>query len=124
MNVAHITSRLAWDEAASSGRYAPPSLASEGFIHCSSPDQVSAVASAFYRGQTGLVLLVIDPQRLTSPLRWEPPAETAPPPGVPAGASFPHIYGPINLDAVVQVLEFEPEANGEFSVPASLRLEP
>ncbi len=78
------------------------------------------VAAKYYRGQTGLVLLVLDPERLTSVLRWEPPAEGSPPPGVPSDALFPHLYGPLNLDAVVQVLDFEPDSKGEFSLPAAL----
>ena len=124
MNLVHIASRLAWDEAARLGRYAPPSLDTEGFIHCSSAEQASAVASSFYRGRRGLVLLVIDPRRLTSLLKWEPAAQGSPPPGLPADSLFPHIYGSLNLDAVVQVLDFEPDANGEFSLPAVLRLDP
>jgi len=121
VNLVHISSRLAWNEAARLGQYAPPSLDTAGFIHCSSADQAVPVASSFYRGQTGLILLVIDPRRLTSILKWEPPAEGSPPPGLPADSLFPHIYGPLNLDAVVQVLDFEPDANGEFSLPAVLR---
>jgi uncharacterized protein (DUF952 family) len=123
VNLVHITSRLAWNEAGRLGQYAPPSLGFEGFIHCSSAEQAVPVASRFYRGQTGLVLLVIDPERLTSTLKWEPPADGSPPPGLPADARFPHIYGPLSLDAVVQVLDFEPDANGEFSLPAVLRLD-
>jgi len=120
VNLVHIASRLAWNEAGRLGGYAPASLESEGFIHCSTAEQTLPVASRFFRGQTGLVLLVVDPSRLTSTLKWEPPAEGSPPPGLPADARFPHIYGPLNLDAVVQVLDFEPDANGEFSLPAAL----
>jgi uncharacterized protein (DUF952 family) len=99
-------------------------LDTEGFIHCSNAEQALAVASSFYRGQTGLVLLVIDPRRLTSLLKWEPAAGGPPPPGLPADSLFPHIYGSLNLDAVLQVLDFEPDASGEFSLPAVLRLDP
>ncbi len=121
MNIVHIASRLLWEEARQLGRYSPPGLASEGFIHCSTVAQVTAVAGKYYRGQSGLVLLVIDPARLTSTLRWEPPAEGAHPPGVPSGDLFPHIYGSLNLDAIVQVLDLEPDAAGGFSLPAGLR---
>ena len=121
MNIIHITSRLAWDDARQAGRYIAPSLKSEGFIHCSTVAQVLPVAEKYYPGQTGLVLLVIDPARLDSAVKWEPPAEGAPPPGVPAGDAFPHIYGPINLDAVVETLDLEPGPNHHFSLPASLR---
>ncbi len=75
MNILHITSRTAWLDARRTGRYAPPSLSSEGFIHCSTSTQALAVARKYYRGQSGLVLLVIDPARLASDLKWEPPAE-------------------------------------------------
>ncbi len=120
MNILHIASRTAWIDATRAGRYTAPSLDTEGFIHCSTSQQALPVAGKYYRGQTGLVLLLIDPARLASDLKWEPPADGAPPPGVPAGDVFPHIYGPINLDAVIQVLDFEPDQNGNFSLPPSL----
>ena len=117
MNILHITSRAAWIDATRNGQYIAPSLASEGFIHCSTPAQAVPVADKFYRGQTGLVLLVIDLARLTSDLKWEPPSDGMPPPGVPPTDLFPHVYGPINLDAVVKVVPFEPNANGSWTLP-------
>ncbi|MGE5072566.1 MAG: DUF952 domain-containing protein, partial [Anaerolineae bacterium] len=101
------------------GQYSAPSLETEGFIHASTVRQALPVAAKYYSGQNGLVLLEIDPKRLTSAVKWEPPTG-GPLPGVPEEDAFPHIYGPINLDAVVQVLDFGSGANGEFSLPASL----
>ncbi len=118
--ILHITSRSEWLAAQASGQYVAPSLASEGFIHCSQLHQVLPVAEKFYGGQAGLVLLVIDPARLASVLKWEAPAEGGPPPGVAEGDPFPHIYGPINPDAVVQVLDFKADGNGRFSLPPAL----
>jgi uncharacterized protein (DUF952 family) len=120
VNIIHITTRAAWSESARLGQYASPSLAAEGFIHCSTADQVLPVAAKFYRGQSGLVLLVVDPIRLTSVLKWEPPADGSTPPGVPEGAAFPHIYGPLNLQAVTQVLDFEPDGDGNFRLPPEI----
>jgi uncharacterized protein (DUF952 family) len=120
MNIVHITSRKAWMEAKRAGQYIPPSLESEGFIHCSTYSQALPVAEKYYKGQSGLVLLVIDPTRLVSDLKWEPPSEGTPPPGVRAGEPFPHIYGPINLAAVVQALDFEPDPNDHFMLPPAL----
>ena len=116
--ILHITSRKAWSDAQKAGAYTAPSLSSEGFIHCSTSTQVSSVAEKLYKGQTGLVLLVIDPARLSSDLKWEPPFDGAPPPGVDSSELFPHIYGPINLDAVVRAVDFEPSADGKFVLPA------
>jgi uncharacterized protein (DUF952 family) len=99
--------------------YYADSLSTEGFIHCSKPSQIVDVANSFYRGQQGLVLLVIDPAKLDSELKWEPPAEPEPS-HARAGDLFPHVYGPLNLDAVVKVLEFEPLADGTFSLPPEL----
>jgi uncharacterized protein (DUF952 family) len=114
VNVYHITTRKAWIAATRNGIYDAPSLASAGFIHCSTNAQVLPVARKFYAGQSGLVLLAIDPSRLTSVLRWEPAADGPVPAGIPGTQRFPHVYGPINLEAVVRVLDFEPDANGEF----------
>jgi uncharacterized protein (DUF952 family) len=114
----HITSRRAWQEAQQRGEYRTDSLESEGFIHCSTQTQVLPVAEKYYKGQQDNLLLVIDPTLLTSELRWEPPSGGAPPLGVPEGELFPHIYGLINLDAVVKVYELESNPDGSYKLPA------
>ena len=113
----HITSRTAWTEAQAKGEYTAPSLATEGFIHCSTRSQVLPVADTYYKGHTGLVLLLIDPALLSSSLKWESPSGGTPPPGVPEGEMFPHIYGPIDLNAVLKVVELELNSNGAFTLP-------
>ena len=113
----HITSRRAWAGAQERGGYRAESLATEGFIHCSTLSQVLPVAENFYKGQHGLVLLAIEPALLSSSLKWEPPSGGTPPPGVPQGDLFPHIYGPINVDAVVNVVDLEQNFQGKFRIP-------
>lgn len=113
----HITSRTAWDDAQQRGDYRAESLATEGFIHCSTISQVLPVAENFYQSQSGLVLLLIEPTLLSSPLKWEAPSGGGPPPGVPKGDLFPHIYGPINLDAVVKVVNLQKNADNKFILP-------
>lgn len=109
MTLYHITSREAWLNALAVGSYRADSLESQGFIHCSTARQVIPVAYRFYRAAQGLVLLEIDPAKLGAPVRWE---------NLEGGTDlFPHIYGPLNLDAVSQVLDFIPGGNGEFSWP-------
>jgi len=115
----HITSRTAWDESQKHGYYRAESFALEGFIHCSTLSQVLPVANNFYKGQSGLVLLEIEPTLLSSTLKWEPPSGGAPPEGVPEGDQFPHIYGPINLDAVVRVVDLASKSDGTFDLPTN-----
>ena len=119
--ILHLASNDAWLAAVKAGSYRADSLSTVGFIHCSKPSQIVGVANSFYRGQQGLVLLVIDPSKLESELRWEPPAETEPS-HARAGDLFPHLYGPLNLDAVFKVIAFEPNADGSFSLPPELAL--
>jgi uncharacterized protein (DUF952 family) len=97
--ILHITPRIKWEEAKADGAYQGDTLASEGFIHCCTPEQVAGVYSRYYRGQTGLLVLRVDSRRLTLPLRWESA------PG--SGETFPHLYGPLNLDAVIEVVPLE-----------------
>ena len=91
----HITTDHEWQQARSKGQYEAASLPEEGFIHCSEERQIPGILERYFKGKTGLVKLHIDTSRLTSALYydWSPSVED----------TFPHIYGPINLDAVVAV---------------------
>jgi len=117
--ILHITSRSEWQAAQARGDYRAPSLETEGFIHMSTSKQAVHVANAFYRGQSGLVLLVVDETRVGSQVKWEAPAGP-PASGISQDDKFPHVYGPLNLDAVVDVVDFNPDASGNFQLPASL----
>ena len=117
--VLHLASYEAWLAAVEAGSYHADSLSTEGFIHCSKLSQIVDVANTFYRSQGGLVLLVIDVSKLAVELKWEPPAEPEPS-HARAGDLFPHVYGPLNLEAVVKVVPFEPGADGTFSLPPEL----
>lgn len=113
----HITSLTAWEDAQKRGDYRAESLETEGFIHCSTQSQVLPVAENYYKGQGGLIVLAIEPTLLSSTLKWESPSGGAPPPGVPDGDLFPHIYGPINLNAVVKILDLEKDSHNSFILP-------
>lgn len=115
--ICHITTRLAWEAAQPNGQFLSPEFDEHEFIHCSTPEQVLLVANAFFRGQSGLVLLVIDPARLKSPVRWEPPDSTERLPDFTQNAVFPHVYGPINIDAVTRTVDLVPNAAGTFVMP-------
>ncbi len=106
----HITTRADWDRAETEGTYRTPLLPVEGFIHCSTRDQVIEVANLRFRGQTGLVLLGINTNRVKAEILYEDLAGE--------GQEFPHIYGELNIDAVAQVAEFEPGEDGYFALPA------
>lgn len=97
--ILHVTSPASWEKALLEGEYRGDTLATEGFIHCCSPGQLSGVVSRYFQGQTGLVVLRIEPIKLGPPLKWESP------PG--SDETFPHVYGPMNLDAVVEVVPLE-----------------
>lgn len=104
----HITEATGWAGAQAVGGYTAPSLATEGFIHLSTREQVLRTAERFYRGIAGLVLLEIDPDRLTANVEWEPAD----------GDVFPHLYGPLALGAVLAAHAFPPSPDGTFEMPA------
>ena len=121
--ILHITTLDEWAQARAAGVYAPESLAHEKFIHCSLASQVIEVANNYYTKQQDLLLVCIDPRYLESPLKYEPPFMGDGTEPSPTGtlSLFPHIYGPLNLDAVIMVVEFPPEPNGTFTLPRLVR---
>jgi uncharacterized protein (DUF952 family) len=85
-------------------------LEDEGFIHCGRADQVERVANAAYRAREDLVLLVIDPSKLRASVRYE---------NLEGGSElFPHVYGPLNVEAIVEVATFRPGPTGRFTGPS------
>ena len=100
----HICPRSEWLIAQKSGQYRDTSLEQDGFIHCSQPEQVLEVANHFYAGVPDLILLWFDPEKLASEIRWENMQ----------GTMFPHIYGPINLDAICSITNLEPDITGSY----------
>jgi uncharacterized protein (DUF952 family) len=108
--VAHITARTDWEKAQMAGAYEGDTLETEGFIHLCMPYQLLDIAKRNYDRQEGLVVMVIDTERVRSPLRYEPAD----------GDHYPHLYGPLNMDAVLQVIDFSPNENGEFEMPDRL----
>ena len=108
----HITERDAWQQAARDGEYRMSTrgvpLAEEGFIHCSLPRQLRAVAEAVYGDADDLVVLVIDDTRLPSPVRYE---------GVDGSERYPHIYGPVPAGAVTEVIPVGRDAAGRLILP-------
>ncbi len=104
-SIFHIAEVSGWAEAQVSGIYRRSTLGrtveEEGFIHCSHWHQVEFVANAFYAEQKDLLLLVIDPARVAPEIREE---------AIEGLERFPHIYGPLNLDAVSEVRPFVPDS--------------
>ena len=121
--ILHLASNASWLAAAKEGVYHADSLSTEGFIHCSTASQIEDVANAFYHSQHGLVILVIDTDNLTSELKWEPPVHPNPERAAKIGdVLFPHVYGPINVKAVVKVVNLEPAEDGTFFLPPELNV--
>ncbi|MFB2979190.1 DUF952 domain-containing protein [Microseira sp. BLCC-F43] len=108
----HITKREQWEQAKQAGIYRGDTLDTEGFIHCSTPQQIIRTANRFFHNQKGLVLLCIEPEQVKAEIKYEAVDNDV----------FPHIYGALNIDAVTQVLDFEPEEDGKFKIPQGITI--
>lgn len=111
----HITSTAEAEEARRAGNYSPPTLADEGFIHCSYLNQVTDVAARYYRGQADLTLLEIDRAML--------PCRVVDENLLGGEELFPHIYGRLPMAAVVCTHQFPCNADGCFELPPALSSE-
>ena len=105
----HLTSREAWAAAQAAGEYEAPSLADEGFIHCSGDEeQTLRVVERLYAGVSGLLVLDIDTEKLASEVKREFSTRS--------GEMYPHVYGKIDLDAVVSVQYVTLDSGGRHTI--------
>ena len=109
----HIADKNEWKESKEKGEYIHASLSLEGFIHCSKKTQLIQVSNTFFKGNKNLLLLKIEAKKIESRLEYDFVEEMK--------EYFPHIYGPLNLNAVVQEITFSPLENGEFALPSELQ---
>jgi uncharacterized protein (DUF952 family) len=114
----HLVPRPVW-ELAPAGPYIDPSLAAEGFIHCSTAAQVARVANLFFADQPELLVLYLDAARLGDTLRDEPAAAVGD--NNPfAGETFPHVYGPLDRAAILAVQPLTRGPDGGWTFPAGV----
>lgn len=106
----HLCSNDEWRAAQAHGEHRPESLDASGFVHLSTRQQVHLPANRLYAGRTDLVLLHIDPARLTSPVRWEAGVASD-----PDAMVFPHLYGALPANAVINVTPYLPDEDGRFA---------
>ena len=106
----HICTAEDWRLARDLGEHRPDSLEGAGFVHLSTPEQVHLPANRLYAGRGDLLLLRIDPSRLTSEVRWEPGVASD-----PDSMVFPHLYGSLPAAAVISVTSYLPDADGRFA---------
>lgn len=111
--ITHITERVTWEQAKKTGVYRAESLKTEGFIHCSTMRQVLGVANSQFKDREDLVLLLIDENKVKSDIKYEDLHKT--------GQAYPHIYGHLNTEAVINVCDFQYHANGTFRLPDGLK---
>jgi uncharacterized protein (DUF952 family) len=94
-NIFHICLPHDWVVNSQNGFYYHPSIAQEGFIHCSTAEQLEETIQRFFGDAEKIIILEIDPHLLLNELRYEQATDIK--------EFFPHIYGPINIDSIVHV---------------------
>ncbi|HVI69275.1 MAG TPA: DUF952 domain-containing protein [Magnetospirillaceae bacterium] len=113
-----IARRNVWEQALKVGEYTQSTIDSTltevGFIHCSFPDQTIEIANRRFASQDDLQLLFVDVEKVKAPIKYE---------GALSGraGTFPHIYGPLNIDAVYATVSLKKDDKGEFITPDELR---
>lgn len=104
----HVVPQQQWKEKSHAGLYKPDTLEEEGFIHCSSGKQVEETANRLFKGQRKIYLLVIDVSTVEPRVTWEKPDDK--------DVEYPHIYGPLNTDAILDRITLHPNKEGYFEI--------
>ncbi|AIK40511.1 DUF952 domain-containing protein [Bacillus pseudomycoides] len=108
--ITKVMEKSEWEVAKAKGNIMEPSLMQEGFIHCSFLEQSLQVAEKHFSTEMELVLLVINPSLVEAEIKYELASN---------GQNYPHIYGTVNANAVVKVVELQKE-NGGYVLPVEL----
>lgn len=109
--VFHLTTPAAWEEAQRDGVLEPPGFATEGFVHCSTLDQLVGTIERHFEGIDELVVLELDRAAVDADLRWEE--------GRP-GEAFPHLYRPLAGADVLAVWPWTRSTDGSVALPSGL----
>lgn len=107
----HITTKEEWDKYKSNGNYEPESLENKGFIHCSSGHQINDTANRLFEDHDQILLLIIDVSTLGEEIKYEEDQDS--------GEEYPHIYGPLNSNAVIDKIVVSAEQDGSFDIAFS-----
>ncbi|MDR8390941.1 DUF952 domain-containing protein [Aliifodinibius sp. S!AR15-10] len=104
----HLVTQPEWKAHQDAGLYKPESLEDEGFIHCSNGSQVQEVANRYFKGEKELMLVVIDAASVEADVKMESASDS--------DEKFPHIKGPLNIDAIIDKIQLLPEDDGTFFI--------
>ena len=122
--IVHLVPASEWPGIDAAAEYRPATLEASGYVHCVAPGRTVAVAEALFSGRDDLLAVCLDADRLDAPVRYETadtPSDDGDADGGDTVDDFPHVYGPLNADAVVAVVPFPPDDDGGFSLPDALR---
>ncbi len=106
MIILHCMKKADWALARNGDSWGQESVKKERFVHCSPVGYFWRVAPLFKDEAEDLVLVCLDTEKLSSPVKWEDPDGT--------GRKYPHVYGPLNTSAVTMALPFLRDAKGDF----------
>ena len=95
-----------YEAAVAAGYHRPDDVDTSGFIHACPAEQLTRVANKYYADKRDVRLLYVDPRRVKAEIRWEPAT----------GGLYPHIYGPLNLDAVVRIRRVQAGSDGRIRI--------
>lgn len=101
-----LSSQKEYQQALSTGSLIRDSIEEEGFIHASPKSQLTRIANKYYTATEEPLILVVDKSKVTSPVKWEPAT----------GGLYPHIYGPLNTDAIVEAQPIALNDNGKYAL--------
>lgn len=104
----HLTTPQAWAAAQHSGVVAPPSLRDEGFVHCSTREQLTGTIERHFGAADDLLLLHLDEASVGDALRWE---------HADSGMAFPHVYRPLSVSEVRRVTAWHRSPDGSVALP-------